>query len=87
MYNFNFEIQCREEAKTLAKHIYAILKVGKENAMHWDDIKTQLEHHGVKFEDYNFRDALAYLGDNVKCSERPLLYIRKSTEKPDGGFY
>lgn len=90
IWNYDFEQECKRKSKIIAKHIQAILKVGKENAMHRDDILMQLEHHGLPFEleEYLFRDAFMYLDRNiVKQSERPLYYLRKSKEYPDGEWY
>lgn len=87
MFNYEFEKEIREKAKIVAKHIKAILKVGKQNAMHRDDILLQLEHHGLPFalEEYLFRDAFLYLDRDIKRGpESSMYYIRKSKEAQDG---
>lgn len=89
-WNYEFDQECKRKAKIIAKHIQAVLKAGRENAMHRDDILLQLEHHGLPFEleEYLFDDAFMWLDRNiVKQSERPLYYLRKSDESRDGEWY
>jgi hypothetical protein len=88
-YSPSFERKCRVEANNVFNHIKATLKVGRENAMHHDDILIKLEHHGIIPPDYIFSGALALAGEtnDIKCIDRCLYYIRKAGESRDYGWY
>ncbi len=94
MSNYEFEQKTRAKAEVVAKHIKAMLKVGKANAMSVDDIRIQLEHFCPTFkkiEEYVLKDALALLYEtDVKgfhsIGER-LFYLREVGEAQDAGWY
>lgn len=59
-FHIKYEIEQKEKAivKRLERHIIAMLKVGKENAMSREDIDIVLEHFcPIKHESYHVRDA------------------------------
>jgi hypothetical protein len=88
-YSYELEKEWLQQAKLIAKHITAILKVGQQFAMSKEDIAIALEHHGLReLPDYILRDALNLLFEtDVKRTPDYLYYIREVGERKDVGFY
>jgi hypothetical protein len=91
---YNYEQEQEKLGDIIMKHIIAMLKVGKQNAMSKDDILVNLEHHGLPFPLLEFEviHALNRLfGSNVKTFDTPrlekLYYLREADEHRDTGWY
>lgn len=86
--------RCKQEG-ILAKHIAAVLKVGKENGMTREDILIHLECHvpplPFKIEEFIFRGALwqtrkYHVRDTFGLSGNTLYYLRKAGEEEGWDF-
>lgn len=89
--SYNFRKSNQEKAKLLSKHILAMLKVGKENAIDKETILINLQHfcpHNF-LDDYIISDALGLLyGTTMKQNTfRGQYYLRESKEEKDGDWY